>query len=66
MNLAWAELYLTVAGVVGAYGVEGEAGVSRMRLWKTNVEDMQMKHDYFVPAPTREVADRGVRVVVSR
>jgi len=46
LNLAWAELYFTVAAVFARYGGDERT----MRLWKTSVEDVQAVHDFFVPA----------------
>jgi cytochrome P450 len=60
MNLAWAELYNTVAGIFGHYG--GEEG-PKMQLWKTTEKDVLTEHDYFVPFPW--AGSQGVRVVVS-
>jgi cytochrome P450 len=63
LNLAWAELYFTVAAMFARYGSEsGEKGT--MKLWKTTVEDVRTSHDFFVPAPRLE--SKGLRVVVSR
>jgi hypothetical protein len=61
MNLAWAELYNTVAGLFGHYG--GDGGGPSMRLWQTTEKDVQTVHDYFVPFPWE--GSKGVRVVVS-
>lgn len=65
MNLAWAELYNSVAGIFGHYGADGEDGWdgAKMRLWKTTEEDVKTVHDYFVPFPWE--GSQGVRVVVS-
>jgi len=59
MNLAWAELYFTLAAVFARYGREERT----MRLWRTDVEDVQAVHDFFVPAP--KLDSKGVRVVLS-
>src|SRR3978361_667745 len=45
LNLAWAELYFTVAAVFARYGGEGRS----IKLWKTSVQDVQAVHDFFVP-----------------
>jgi cytochrome P450 len=63
LNLAWAELYFTVAAVLARYGGEDNESGRKMRLWKTTVEDVQAVHDFFVPAPRLE--SEGVRVIVS-
>ena len=60
MNLAWAELYNTITGILGHYGEEGEG--PSMSLWQTT-EDVKTVHDYFVPFPWE--GSKGVRVVVS-
>jgi cytochrome P450 len=62
INLAWAELYNVLAGLFGHYGNEKGQGPS-MELWKTTVEDVITKHDFFVPFSFIE--SEGVRVVVS-
>jgi cytochrome P450 len=62
LNLAWAELYHTVATVFGHYGDEKGEGPS-MRLYQTTQEDVKAKHDFFVPGV--KLDSKGVRVVVS-
>jgi cytochrome P450 len=62
INLAWAELYNVLAGLFGHYG-NGKGQGSSMELWKTTVEDVITKHDFFVPFSFIE--SEGVRVVVS-
>ena len=42
MNLAWAELYFTVAPVFARYGGEERT----IRVWKANVEDVRGVHDF--------------------
>jgi cytochrome P450 len=59
-NLAWAELYLCLAGLLGRR--PGQGGLE-MRLWETGIEDVRVEHDYFNPAPRR--TSLGVRVLVS-
>jgi len=63
LNLAWAELYFTVAALYARYGSEGSESGRTMKLWKTTEEDVQAVHDFFVPAP--RLSSEGVRVVVS-
>jgi hypothetical protein len=57
-NLAWAELYLCVAGLLMSSRRDG----FHMVLWKTGVDDVSVKHDYFNPAPGR--SSLGVRILV--
>ncbi|KAE9378138.1 cytochrome P450 [Stipitochalara longipes BDJ] len=59
LNLAWADLYFTVAAVFARGGGEERT----MRLWKTSVEDVQAIHDFFVPAPRLD--SKGVKVILS-
>ena len=61
MNLAWAELYQTVAVLFGRYGAEGKG--PKMKLYETTEEDVITAHDLFVPAP--KFSSKGVRVVLS-
>jgi cytochrome P450 len=69
INLAYAELYLCLNAVFGRYGpgVEGaQKGVNpklrKMELFETTKEDVEMKHDLFIPGPKKE--SKGVRVVL--
>lgn len=64
LNLAWAELYFAVAGVVGKYGCEGEGRGPSMKLWNTDVDDVVLKHDFFVPGQSEETAKKGILVQV--
>jgi hypothetical protein len=52
-SLAYAELYLTVAGIFRQYELE---------LFETSVEDIKMAHDFFSPVPRLD--SKGVRVRV--
>lgn len=64
MNLAWAELYNTVAAVFGHYaGDDAGSEGKKMRLWKTEERDVLLEHDYFVPFPWE--GSQGVRVVLA-
>ncbi|TGO82834.1 hypothetical protein BPOR_0748g00020 [Botrytis porri] len=56
INLAWAELYLCVKGVIG----ELNCGDENLALHDTNGGDVECTSDYFVPASS----GRGVRVLV--
>jgi cytochrome P450 len=53
MNLAYAELYLTIATLVSRFDFE---------LYETGIRDVKIKHDFFVAAP--ELGSKGVRVTV--
>jgi cytochrome P450 len=61
INLAWAELYLCTAGVVGSFGTEGDEGV--MELWETDERDVRLDRDLFFPVA--RVGSKGVRVRIS-
>ena len=52
-NLGLAELYLTLAAVVGRF---------EMRLFETDESDVRLERDWFIPQP--RVGTRGVRVEV--
>ena len=55
-ELALAEMYLALAGVVGKFG-------ERMQVWETVRErDVDMARDFF--APFAEEGSKGVRVVI--
>jgi cytochrome P450 len=53
MNLAYAEIYLTLAAVFRRFELE---------LFETTQEDAEVKHDYFNPQPA--IDSKGIRVVV--
>lgn len=56
MNLAYAEMYLGLAGLLRpGFGLE---------LWKTGEKDVRCAHDWFNPAPV--VGSKGVRVLVKK
>ena len=63
INLAWAEMYCTLANLFSRYGT-GDDGSIKMNLYQTTVDDVQMAHDMFIPAPN--LSSKGVRVVLSR
>ncbi|KAK5001880.1 hypothetical protein LTR39_006828, partial [Cryomyces antarcticus] len=54
MNLAYAEIYLTLGALFGPRG-----GVE-MELYETSRRDVDVVHDFFNPAPA--AGSRGVRV----
>lgn len=63
MNLAYAELYMCVAGVFRRYGGPDEKGPSRQfRLFDTTTEDVAYLYDLFVPFP--KIDSKGVRVIL--
>jgi cytochrome P450 len=53
INLAYAELYLTAATLVSRFDFE---------LYETSLNDVQIKHDFFVAVP--DLSSKGVRVTV--
>ncbi|KAN0093577.1 cytochrome P450 [Hyaloscypha variabilis] len=53
MNLAYAELYLTIARVSRKYELE---------FFETTIEDIEMAHDFFAPVPRLD--SKGVRIRV--
>ena len=54
MNLAWADLYMGIAGVIGRFGEE-------MRVVETRrARDVDLVHDYFTGLPT--MGSKGIRV----
>ncbi|EKG12713.1 Cytochrome P450 [Macrophomina phaseolina MS6] len=55
INLAFAELYYGIAAVVRRFG-------HRLELFKTDLTDVDMLHDLFVPTPKLDT--QGVRVLV--
>lgn len=57
-NLAWAELYICVAGL---FRPEACGGV-RMELFDTSDAEVRVKHDYFNPAPAK--GSKGVLVMI--
>ncbi|PVH80643.1 putative cytochrome P450 [Cadophora sp. DSE1049] len=66
LNLAWAQMYLVIAALVGRYAGEGEGEEGpRMKLWKTGVDDVLLKHDFYVPGQSEETVKKGICVVVS-
>jgi cytochrome P450 len=62
VNLAYAELYLCLNAVFGRYGTKEQKALRRMELFETTKEDVEMKHDLFIPGPRKE--SKGVRVVL--
>ena len=58
VNLAYAEIYLTLAAVFRQFG-------QKMRLFETEVErDVDVAHDFFVTAPRMD--SNGIRVVIGK
>ncbi|EKG10950.1 Cytochrome P450 [Macrophomina phaseolina MS6] len=56
MNLAYAEMYLGLAGLL-------KPGLG-LELWETGEEDVRCAHDWFNPAPV--MGSKGVRVMVKK
>ena len=68
-NLAWAELYIFVAGLFGSFGGRGEEWEVRevgdlgvLELWETDRRDVDVVRDQFFPVVRDE--SKGVRVLV--
>ena len=53
--MAYAELYLTTATLVSRFDFE---------LYETSLNDMQIKHDFFVGVP--DLSSKGVRITVKQ
>jgi cytochrome P450 len=56
-NLAWAELYLCLVGVLRL-----QMGGTKLQLYMTDEKDVRVEHDYFNPAPARTSV--GVRILL--
>ncbi|KAK2834958.1 hypothetical protein FQN49_006746 [Arthroderma sp. PD_2] len=54
-GLAYAELYMGVAAVIRNFG-------KRATLYETDIEDVKIKHDCFLPLPKADT--KGIRVLV--
>jgi len=66
MNLAWAELYLCIAGVFSRFGcgdVQDASDVGMLKLYETDETDVVMASDMFFPVPRD--GSKGVRVKVT-
>lgn len=55
MNLAWAEMYLTVAAMF-------TPGRFRFQLFETDDSDLEIVHDWFNPFPRQD--SKGVRLLI--
>lgn len=53
INLAYAELFLTLASMFRRFDLE---------LYKTSIEDVMLVRDMFMPAP--RIESKGVRIIV--
>ena len=63
MIMAYAEMYLCLAGLFRRYGGAGEKGTSgELQLHETTKEDVEYQHDLFVPFP--KTGTNGVRVIL--
>lgn len=63
INLAYAELYLCLAGLFRRYGGPGNAGPKgAFELFETTREDVEMKYDLFLPFPKKD--SKRVRIVL--
>lgn len=64
MNLAYSELYLCLNAVFTRYGAADMGAPGRMELFETTIDDVELKHDLFVPIP--KLDSKGVRVLLDR
>lgn len=65
INLAYAELYLTLARIFRRYGskdVRGEDDIGYLELFETTLRDIEIVADLFVPHPASD--SKGVRIRV--
>ena len=63
INMAYAQLYLCVAGIFRRYGGPGNPGpMGIFELFETTREDVEIQYDLFVPFPKQ--GSKGVRVLV--
>lgn len=65
IQLAYAEMYLLIAGILRRYGGPQDRGPNGwLELYQTDKTDVEMIADGFVPLPKRD--SKGVRVLVRR
>lgn len=63
INLAYYEIYLCVASVFSRYGLADNHGPDGyFELFETTREDVELKHDLFIPQG--KAGTQGIRVVV--
>jgi hypothetical protein len=63
INMAYAQLYLCVAGNFRRYGGPGNPGpMGYFELFETAREDVEIQYDLFVPFPKQ--GSKGIRVLV--
>ncbi|KIX97984.1 uncharacterized protein Z520_06063 [Fonsecaea multimorphosa CBS 102226] len=63
INMAYAQLYLCVAGIFRRYGGPSNPGpLGYLELYETTHEDVKIQYDLFVPFP--KMGSKGVRVLV--
>ncbi|RDW57302.1 hypothetical protein BP5796_12752 [Coleophoma crateriformis] len=60
INLAYSEMYICLNAVFARYGAVGMDTPAKMVLYETTKEDVEIKHDLFVPGP--KLDSKGVRV----
>jgi cytochrome P450 len=66
INLAWAELYMCVAGLYGEFGsreVRGEGDRGVLELFETDISDVEIVGDAFFPEVKE--GSKGLRVKIS-
>jgi hypothetical protein len=67
VNLAYGEMYLTLAHVWRVWGsrdVTMSDDIGTLELWKTGLDDIEMQADHFIPTPRK--GSQGVRVKANR
>jgi cytochrome P450 len=64
INLAYSELYICLNAVFTRYGATGMKADATMALFETTKEDVEMKHDLFIPGPKAD--SKGVRIVLDK
>jgi cytochrome P450 len=61
INLAYSELFVCLNTIFSRYGSDGPA---KIVLFETDISDIELQHDLFVPYP--KLDSRGIRVVFVR
>lgn len=67
INLAWAELYICLGTLLRTWGSDvfrEDGDVGTFALWRTNIGDVEIMSDHFLPCARK--GTQGIRVVVER
>lgn len=64
INLAYSELYICLNAVFTRYGAPGMESPAKIAIYETTKEDVELKHDLFIPGP--KLDSKGVRVLLER